>query len=421
VTILQRYILRELSAPVVLSILFFTFLLLLGQLLRMAEDLLRAKVGWAMTLELLGIVTVTLFVLTIPMAVLLGTIMGIGRMTSENEILAIRMGGVSLIRVFWPFFLVATVATGILLWANWTLVPSLLQRLTDRKVDLIFRTMTTLEPGRNYENLAPRGSEISLYFNERGERQMGDGEYHLRMKKVAMRVVGEADRLTGARVTGSGPQWDEETYQAPRETVFFASEGLIEGKAEDRTVTIVLNDGIISPVNRLVIDRATNMPIDRSSRRRETIIEFDRMTQTINPRIDATDVRRIDPRALRSEQLLELTRVAPEGPIREVGSRNRISENWQVYLNARNELYQRISLPLSLLAFALIAVPLAVELRPRARTMSFLVAILVILVYYGLNTFANAVGMTNSSFTFLLFLLPNVLIGGTGIYLFWRH
>lgn len=420
-TILQRYILRELSAPVVLSILFFTFLLLLGQLLRMAEDLLRAKVGWAMTLELLGIVTVTLFVLTIPMAVLLGTIMGIGRMTSENEILAIRMGGVSLIRVFWPFFLVATVATGILLWANWTLVPSLLQRLTDRKVDLIFRTMTTLEPGRNYENLAPRGSEISLYFNERGERQMGDGEYHLRMKKVAMRVVGEADRLTGARVTGSGPQWDEETYQAPRETVFFASEGLIEGKAEDRTVTIVLNDGIISPVNRLVIDRATNMPIDRSSRRRESIIEFDRMTQTINPRIDATDVRRIDPRALRSEQLLELTRVAPEGPIREVGSRNRISENWQVYLNARNELYQRISLPLSLLAFALIAVPLAVELRPRARTMSFLVAILVILVYYGLNTFANAVGMTNSSFTFLLFLLPNVLIGGTGIYLFWRH
>jgi lipopolysaccharide export LptBFGC system permease protein LptF len=342
-------------------------------------------------------------------------------MTSENEILAIRMGGVSLIRVFWPFFLVATVATGILLWANWTLVPSLLQRLTDRKVDLIFRTMTTLEPGRNYENLAPRGSEISLYFNERGERQMGDGEYHLRMKKVAMRVVGEADRLTGARVAGSGPQWDEETYQAPRETVFFASEGLIEGKAEDRTVTIVLNDGIISPVNRLVIDRATNMPIDRSSRRRETIIEFDRMTQTINPRIDATDVRRIDPRALRSEQLLELTRVAPEGPIREVGSRNRISENWQVYLNARNELYQRISLPLSLLAFALIAVPLAVELRPRARTMSFLVAILVILVYYGLNTFANAVGMTNSSFTFLLFLLPNVLIGGTGIYLFWRH
>lgn len=418
--ILQRYILRELTAPVVLSILFFTVVLLLGKLFEMAELLLLARVGWGVALELFGIVALSLVILTVPMAVLLGTLSGVGRMTGENEILAIRVGGVSLFRVFWPYFVITAILSGVLMWANWSTIPTMIQKLSERQTEMQFRILTNLEAGRNYDNLAPRGSELALYFNKRGEPQPGDGNYVLRMKEVAMRVVGEASRLTGAQVAGAGPRSDGSIVEAPRETVFYASEGVIVGDLENRSVSITLNNGTVMPINRLLLDAESGNPIIRETRERESILRFESITQKISPKQDKRAIERMDPRALRVDQLFQLTAQIPDGPIRESGSRNRITDEWQTYLNARNELYQRMTLPFSLLAFSLIAVPLAVELRPRARTMSFLLALIVILVYYSLNTLANAVGMTNSSYTFALFVLPNVLIGATGIILFRR-
>jgi lipopolysaccharide export LptBFGC system permease protein LptF len=420
VNILQRYILRELSAPVVLSIVFFTVILLLGKLFEMAELLLLARVGWAVAGELIGIVALSLVVLTVPMAVLLGTLSGVGRMTGENEILAMRVGGVALGRVFWPYFIITAIFSCVLMWANWTFIPTLIQKLSERQTEMQFRILTNLEAGRNYDNLAPRGSELSLYFNERAEPRPGDGGYVLRMKQVAMRVVGEAGRLTGAEVSGSAPRTEGAIVEAPRETVFYASEGVIIGDLANRSVTITLSDGTIMPINRLLMDGETGNPIMRETRERETTLRFASMTQRLSPKQDQRAIERMDPRALRVEQLFELTKVEPTGPIRETGKRNRITDEWQTYLNARNELFQRMTLPFSLLAFSLIAVPLAVELRPRARTMSFLLALGVILVYYALNTLANAVGMTNSDYTLALFILPNIVIGGAGIILFWR-
>jgi len=420
VKILQFYVLRELFAPVVLSVIFFTAVLLLGKLFEMAELLLLAGVGWAVAGELLAIVAVSLVVLTVPMAVLLGTLSGVGRMTGENEILAMRVGGVALSSVFLPYFVLTAALSGVLMWANWTHIPNMIQRLSDRQTEMQFRILTNLDAGRNYDSLAPRGSDLSIYFNERGERQPGDGNYVLRMKQVAMRVVGETNRLTGAEISGAGPRQNAQFIEAPRETVFYAEEGVISGDLENRLLTITLNNGTILPVNRLIIDKGSNQPVIRETRERETILRFETMTHKVTPRQDKQAIERMDPRALRVEQLFQLTENEPEGPIREVGSRNRITDEWQTYLNARNELYQRMTLPFSLLAFSLIAVPLAVELRPKARTMSFLLALVVILLYYSLNTLANAVGMTNSPFTLPLFILPNVVIGGLGIILFWR-
>src|SRR5690606_10995333 len=105
VGILQRYVLKELVAPIFLSILFFTFIMLLGQLFQMAELLLEARVGWQVLLEILATAAVSLIILTIPMAVLMGSLIGIGRLTAENELLSMRVAGIPLSRIFWPLIL----------------------------------------------------------------------------------------------------------------------------------------------------------------------------------------------------------------------------------------------------------------------------------------------------------------------------
>ena len=57
-------------------------------------------------------------VFTIPMAVLCGTIIGLGRMSSDSELVAMRAAGVSTWRTFWPALAIGLIATGATCYLN---------------------------------------------------------------------------------------------------------------------------------------------------------------------------------------------------------------------------------------------------------------------------------------------------------------
>ncbi len=403
--ILQRYILRELVGPVVLSILFFSFILLLRQLFRFAETLLEAGVGFGSLVEIIAVVCVTLMIITIPMAALMGCLIGIGRLTSENEILAMRVSGISLYKVFWPVFVVAALGSVGLMWSGFDFLPAMTKRLTDKREALLFQMITNLEPGRNYDNLSPRGSDISLFFEQGEKNKPGDGPYTLRMKQVAMRVEGKTEGLTGADLSSK--------RDSNRETLFFAKEGIIRGDFDKRSVRIELADGTV-------------LPLDQKEPSKEVRVRFANMSHVISPGTEADAIPRldrIDPRQLSLGELRSLVATTPTSDFYTDAKRRRITPEWTAFLNARNELCQRFTLPWSLLAFVLIAVPLAVELRPAAKTYAFILSLGLIITYYVMNTWAGAIGMMQGSsgpLTLLFYMLPNLLIGGIGILLFWR-
>lgn len=402
--ILQRYVLRELIAPFIISVLFFSFIMLLRQLFRIAELILEARVGLATMTELTGIIVVTLLILTVPMGALLGTLVGIGRLTSENEILAMRVAGISLPQIFLPVFVVAFLGSGLLMWTSVSFIPSLLQRLEQRQSVIQFELLTNLEPGRNYGGLAPRGADVSLFFEEKLDNQPGDGPYTLRMKQVALRVEGETQQLTGATI---GSAQAGQSTDLRRESVFFAENGIIVGDYDSRSVRLILNDGIL-------------IPLERGNRIRESSVRFRQMEHDLTPRVDDDRLDRIDPRTLSLAQLREMTAETPVGEMYSDPARGRLNRPWQAYLNAKTEMYQRFTLPWSLLAFVLIAVPLAVELRPQAKTVSFFIAIGLFTLYYVMFTAAGALGMTNSPLALPAYIAPNAFIAIAGLYLFWR-
>ncbi|CAN5325678.1 hypothetical protein BH09SUM1_BH09SUM1_17030 [soil metagenome] len=417
--ILQRYVLRELIAPILLSVVFFTFVMLLGKLFDMAEELLIAHVELSVFLQLIGIVSVSLIILTAPMAALLGSLIGVGRITAENELLAMRVAGVSLGRVFWPMIFSAVVASSALMWVGFDTIPNLIKRLTDRQTEMEFRVITHLEAGQNHDIPAPGDSDIFLYFDKAVPKQAGDPEYTLRMEGVAMRVVGDTKELTGAAVERKKKR-NTAISMAAQETVFFAKEGIITGDLPTKTVTLQLSDGTILPQNTLVIDADKKTALYRSNPERMVRLSFEKMEKKLDIRGEADHVERIDPRQYTMAELRAITRQEPVEKMWQNKDMTKLDDKWTAYLNARNEFYRRFSLPFSLLAFVLIAIPLAVELKPRAKIVSFLIALCLILIYYVLLTWAGAIGMTNSRFALPMFMLPNVAIGGAGIILFWR-
>jgi len=133
--ILQRYILREHIGPFVAALGVLTGLMLLNQLARRFGDLVGKGLPWYLIAEVFGLSVPFIVAMTMPMAVLVAVLYAFSQLSSENEITAIKAGGVSLLRFVFPVLIsAAAIATG-MVWFNDAILPesnhALRQLLTD--------------------------------------------------------------------------------------------------------------------------------------------------------------------------------------------------------------------------------------------------------------------------------------------------
>src|SRR2546423_9870106 len=109
--LIERYILRTIFPYGVAALLLLTAILFVQQTGRYFETVFHgvmpAEFVYGLALALLP----TVLIFTIPMAVLCGTIIGLGRMSSDSELVAMRAAGVSTWRTLWPALLVGLLAT----------------------------------------------------------------------------------------------------------------------------------------------------------------------------------------------------------------------------------------------------------------------------------------------------------------------
>jgi LPS export ABC transporter permease LptG/LPS export ABC transporter permease LptF len=103
--ILDKYIIREIIPPALLAMIIFTFVMVMNKLLLLADMLIQKGVGIGEIAKMLIYILPSIISLTIPMAVLLGIIIGLNRLASDSEIVAIRAGGVSVYKLMVPIML----------------------------------------------------------------------------------------------------------------------------------------------------------------------------------------------------------------------------------------------------------------------------------------------------------------------------
>ena len=109
--IIDRYILREIIPPFMLGLLVFTFLLMIPPIMEVAEELIAKGVDSVTIMRLMVTLIPQGLGLTIPIALLLGVLMGLGRLSSDREWVAIQACGVSLYRMLYPVVLLAVLAS----------------------------------------------------------------------------------------------------------------------------------------------------------------------------------------------------------------------------------------------------------------------------------------------------------------------
>jgi len=107
--ILRDYILKEFFHSFSLSIIVFTFVLLVGNIIRLADLVINKGVNIISVLKLFFYLVPWLLSFTLPIAALTGVILTFGRFSSDGELVAMKASGISLYRVASPVLMIGII------------------------------------------------------------------------------------------------------------------------------------------------------------------------------------------------------------------------------------------------------------------------------------------------------------------------
>src|SRR5467141_1716387 len=135
--ILDRYIVREVFRHAFLGLVVFTFVFFVPQLVRLMSLFVRHSGSGSQIVQLFLSIFPGVFTFTIPMAVLIGVLLGLGRMSADSEIIALTALGIGRRRILLPVGVLAFTGALVTLAMTIWLGPLALRTFRSLQADLI--------------------------------------------------------------------------------------------------------------------------------------------------------------------------------------------------------------------------------------------------------------------------------------------
>jgi LPS export ABC transporter permease LptF/LPS export ABC transporter permease LptG len=316
--ILDRYIVREVFRHAALGLIVFTFVFFVPQLIRLMELFVRHSGSGTQILKLFLCIFPAVFTFTIPMAVLIGVLLGLGRMSADSEIIALTALGIGRRRILLPVGVMAVAGLLVSLAMTLWLSPLALRTFRSIEATLIASQISFQVQPRVFDERFP---QLILYISD---------------------------------VSASGTQWHG---------VFLAESGAESGSrltlAERAIVIPEPGQGKLE----LHLQGGSTHEFYRDRPDRYSVTAFGQSDWPI-------DVNNLIPAKARQIS----------NPERTVASLwNDRGPGW---LEARVELQRRFAFPFACIVFALVAVPLGAQPRRGGRAAGTLIAIAMIAGYY---------------------------------------
>ena len=151
---MSRYFIREMVLPFFFSLLMITFLLFINFLLRAVDRFLGKGLDVITILEYLFLNLAWIIALSVPMAVLLSTLMTFGRLSEDNEINAMRASGVGFLAIIRAPIMFGITIAMLLIFFNNFILPDMNFRARLLSGDIYRkRPGMNIEPGIFLDNL----------------------------------------------------------------------------------------------------------------------------------------------------------------------------------------------------------------------------------------------------------------------------
>src|SRR6266403_347329 len=138
--LIDRFVSRELVVNVLFAIVVLSLVLVVGNIFRKLLPLLvNHDVPMEYLLTFIAYVLPFSLIFTIPWGLLTAILLVFGRLSADNELIALRSNGVSVTRVCIPLVAIALVCTAICLWLNVQVAPAAQEKLRSTIFDLATR------------------------------------------------------------------------------------------------------------------------------------------------------------------------------------------------------------------------------------------------------------------------------------------
>jgi lipopolysaccharide export system permease protein len=168
--ILKRYILKEHISPFLISLLVVTFVLLIDRIIDLLNLIIEKQLPAGIVLEVFALSLPYMLALSIPMAVLVATILAFGRMSVDREIIAIKSSGVNIYSMLSYLIIAAVLLTGLMVYFNHWFLPNTNHKLKNIMLKIAYyKPMTIIEAGE-YNNLL----DYTVWCKENTETELLD-------------------------------------------------------------------------------------------------------------------------------------------------------------------------------------------------------------------------------------------------------
>lgn len=410
-SLIAGYVSREFLFGFIVCFLFFFAVFFVNQILLMAEDILSRKAQLRDVLLLLVYAMPSVIAMSFPFASLVGALMAAGRLSSDNEMLAIMAAGIPPRRAFAPFLVLGLLFSLVSFGMNDYLLPRGSLEFSKLYRRLIASTPALeLKPwsSKRYKDVTVvtgemEGSKIKdlLIFDrseEGSERVISAGSAALVVDERRGDVVldlddvwqqtvknGESDRFEWARAANmeyrivTRDQENDQSGLGPRDMPSVDLAKIIADKAGALAQRIAKRDadlafaraGLASAYEAEVMGSS---PWPNSAERLAPALALVRSNSNIQP----------------------------------------IDRTLQVY---RLEYYKKYSIPFGALFFVILAFPLGLLAKKSGRTMGFGVGILVAVIYWALLLGGQTLGTRLSWSPFWSMWAPNAVVLLAGLVL----
>ncbi len=354
--LIDRYICREVFSHALLGLVVFTFVFFVPQLVRLMDLLVRHTTNWHDGAVLIFSVFPGILTFTIPMAVLVGMLIGLGRLSADSELIAMNALGLGPRRLLAPLgalALAATLVTGAFtLWIGPIAVHT--SRGLQSRV-LSSQASFEIQP-RVFDERFPN---LVLYIQD---------------------VSAVATRWHGIFLAGTDAQ------NVSRVTL--AEDAIVIADRSEGKLELHLRNG---SVHEVALDNPGQYSLSAFGQRDWPI----------------------DAGGFGSSQ-------APAPTLSELSTHELARVRGPDWLSARLEVNRRFAFPVACIAFALIAVPLGARPRRGGRAGGFVVMLLLVCGYYALFVFGDRLARTGYLPPGIGTWLADIVISAIGIFMLPR-
>src|SRR6185369_11593026 len=132
--LLDRYLIREIVPYVLLGLMLLTAIIFAQEASRFSELLVVASRNGLPTETLWRVMSALvpgIMVFTLPISLLIGTLVGLGRLSGDSEIVVMGASGVSRLRMLRPVVALALVVSAVMLQVTFNRLPRSIHQLTN--------------------------------------------------------------------------------------------------------------------------------------------------------------------------------------------------------------------------------------------------------------------------------------------------